>query len=51
MSHRPAAVGGAGRIAEELGSAIVAGIYQPHELVPGELELCRRFGASRTVVR
>jgi DNA-binding FadR family transcriptional regulator len=47
----PAAVDGAGRIAEELGSAIVAGVYQPDELVPGEIELGRRFGASRTVVR
>ena len=44
-------VDGAGRIAEELGSAIVAGVYQPHALVPGELALSRRFGASRTVVR
>lgn len=42
---------GAGRIAEEIGSAIVGGIYRPDELVPGEIELCRRFGASRTVVR
>ena len=32
-------------------AAIVAGVYQPDELVPGEIELCRRFGASRTVVR
>lgn len=47
----PAAVDGAGRIAEELGSAIVAGAYPPHALVPGEIELGRRFGASRTVVR
>jgi len=46
-----AAASGAGRIAAELGAAIVAGVYQPDELVPGELELCRRFGASRTVVR
>jgi DNA-binding FadR family transcriptional regulator len=50
-SRNPAGVGGAGRIAAELGAAIVAGVYQPDELVPGELELCRRFGASRTVVR
>ena len=35
----------------ELGSAIVAGVYQPDELVPGEIELGRRYGASRTVVR
>ena len=26
-------------------------VYQPDELVPGEIELCRRYGASRTVVR
>jgi DNA-binding FadR family transcriptional regulator len=50
-SRNPAEVGGAGRIAAELGAAIVAGVYQPDQLVPGELELCRRFGASRTVVR
>lgn len=43
--------GGAARIAEEIGAAIVAGIYRPDELVPGEMELCRRYGASRTVVR
>ena len=50
-SRTLAAAGGAGRIAAELGSAIVAGVYQPNELVPGEIELGRRFGASRTVVR
>ena len=38
-------------IAAELGAAIVAGVYRPDELVPGEVELSRRFGASRTVVR
>lgn len=43
--------GGAARIAEEIGAAIVAGIYRPDELVPGEIELCRRYGASRSVVR
>jgi DNA-binding FadR family transcriptional regulator len=43
--------GGAARIAEEIGAAIVAGLYRPDELVPGEMELCRRYGASRTVVR
>jgi GntR family galactonate operon transcriptional repressor len=41
---------GAGRIAEEIGAAIVAGVYRAEERVPGEIELCRRFGASRTVV-
>jgi DNA-binding FadR family transcriptional regulator len=42
---------GAQRIAEEIGSAIVAGRYAPDALVPGEIELGRRYGASRTVVR
>lgn len=42
---------GAGRIAEEIGSAIVAGLYRADELVPGEIALSRRFGASRPVVR
>jgi DNA-binding FadR family transcriptional regulator len=44
-------VDGAARIAEQIGSAIVAGRYRPGELVPGEIELGRRYGASRTVVR
>lgn len=44
-------VGGATRIADKIGAAIVAGLYKPHDLVPGEMELCRRYGASRTVVR
>lgn len=44
-------LGGAARIAEDIGSAIVAGRYRPDEVVPGELELSRRFGASRPVVR
>jgi DNA-binding FadR family transcriptional regulator len=39
------------RIAEKLGTAILAGVYRPHELVPGEIELCGRFAASRPVVR
>jgi len=39
------------RIAEDIGSAIVAGRYRPDGPVPGELELSRRFGASRPVVR
>jgi DNA-binding FadR family transcriptional regulator len=42
---------GAQRIAEEIGAAIVAGRYAPDALVPGEIELGRRYGASRTVVR
>jgi len=44
-------VGGAERIAEKIGAAIVAGRYRPGALVPGEIELGRRYGASRTVVR
>src|SRR5215831_13539617 len=44
-------IAGATRIAEDIGAAIVAGRYRPDELVPGELELSRRFGASRPVVR
>jgi DNA-binding FadR family transcriptional regulator len=44
-------VGGAQRIAEEIGAAIVRGRYRPNALVPGEIELGRRYGASRTVVR
>jgi DNA-binding FadR family transcriptional regulator len=46
-----AQIGGAERIAGKLGAAILRGVYQPQELVPGEIELCHRFGASRTVVR
>lgn len=46
-----APAGGAARIAEKLGTDILNGVYKPNELVPGELELCRRLGASRTVVR
>lgn len=42
---------GAGRIAEQIGSAIVSGIYRADQLVPGEIELSRRFQASRPVVR
>ena len=44
-------VGGAERIAEKLGTAILRGLYQPSELLPGEIELSRRFAASRPVVR
>lgn len=51
MSRPSPQIGGAARIAEKLGAAILAGIYRPHALVPGEMELCRRFDASRTVVR
>lgn len=42
---------GAGRIAEQIGSAIVSGVYRADQLVPGEIELSRRFQASRPVVR
>src|SRR5688500_13739726 len=51
MIRPSTAVGGAARIAGKLGAAILGGTYKPHDLVPGEIELCRRFGASRTVVR
>lgn len=44
-------VDGAARIAKQIGAAIVAGRYPPGALVPGEIELGRRYGASRTVVR
>lgn len=44
-------VAGATRIAEEIGSAIVAGRYRADELVPGELALSKKFRASRPVVR
>jgi DNA-binding FadR family transcriptional regulator len=44
-------VDGAARIAEQIGAAIVAGRYRPGALVPGEIALGRRYGASRTVVR
>jgi len=47
----PNRIDGAQRIAEEIGSAIVAGRYAPDALVPGEIELGRRYCASRTVVR
>jgi DNA-binding FadR family transcriptional regulator len=44
-------LGGAARIAEDIGSAIVAGRYRPDELVPGEHALSKKFRASRPVVR
>jgi DNA-binding FadR family transcriptional regulator len=49
--RRKARIGGPERIAEKLGTAILKGVYRPRELVPGEMEVCRRFGASRPVVR
>lgn len=42
---------GADRIAERLGTSILRGLYPPGEALPGEIELCRRFKASRPVVR
>jgi len=51
MSRTPTQTGGAARIAEKIGVAILGGTYRPHDLVPGEMELCRRLGASRSVVR
>lgn len=44
-------VDGAARIAGQIGAAIVAGRFRAGALVPGEIELGRRHGASRTVVR
>lgn len=46
-SHR----GGAARIAEDIGAAIVAGRYRADEVVPGELALAKKFRSSRPVVR
>lgn len=51
MIRTSTAVGGSARIAEKLGAAILDGTYKPHDPVTGEIELCRRLGASRTVVR
>src|SRR5262249_20385905 len=44
-------IGGAHRISGKLGTAILGRLFKPQELVPGEIERCRRFAASRTVVR
>ncbi|HZP98537.1 MAG TPA: FadR/GntR family transcriptional regulator [Reyranella sp.] len=49
-TNRPTG-GTAARIAEDIGSAIVAGRYRADELVPGEFALSRKFRASRPVVR
>ena len=47
----PDGASGAGKIAGALGRAILAGRLGPGDLVPGEIEVGRRFEASRTVVR
>jgi DNA-binding FadR family transcriptional regulator len=38
-------------IAHDLGVAIVTGVYSENNPFPVEAELCRQFGASRTVLR
>lgn len=38
-------------VVEEIGSRIVRGTYKPGTVLPIEEELCRAFGASRSVVR
>lgn len=40
-----------GRVADVLGKAIVHGDYPVGGILPSELELCERFGVSRTGVR
>lgn len=40
-----------GRVADVLGKAIVHGDYPVGGILPSELELCERFGVSRTAVR
>ena len=37
MIRSSTAIGGAQRIAEKLGTAILGGTYKPHDLVPGEM--------------
>lgn len=39
------------RVVEALGKDIVSGRYAPGEILPGDVELARRFGVSRTVLR
>lgn len=38
-------------IAAELAARIEDGIYPPNGRLPGELDICAEFGASRTSVR
>ncbi|MDN3526244.1 FadR/GntR family transcriptional regulator [Halomonas sabkhae] len=38
-------------IADALAEAIFAGEYEPGDFVPKELDLCKRFGVSRSTVR
>ncbi len=40
-----------GRVAQELGFAIVSGRYKQHSLLPGDAQLTSQFGISRTVLR
>ena len=39
------------RMTQELGKAIVCGVYPKGESLPTEAELCEQFGVSRTAVR
>ena len=39
------------RMTQELGKAIVCGVYPEAESLPTEAELCEQFGVSRTAVR
>ncbi|MBS9722163.1 FadR family transcriptional regulator [Tianweitania sp. BSSL-BM11] len=39
------------RVVDELGKAIVGGIYSPGAVLPGDAELAERFDVSRTVLR
>lgn len=39
------------RMTQELGKAIVCGVYPKDESLPTEAELCEQFGVSRTAVR
>ena len=38
-------------IVQELGASIVSGVYSPGDKFPIEAELCKQFGASRSVLR
>jgi DNA-binding FadR family transcriptional regulator len=39
------------RIANQIGIAIITGVYSAHNPIPIEAELCRAYGASRPVLR